>query len=124
MPGRKGGKRRGGGGKKKKTGGGGPRFSAVGMGRKIASLSAPIDAAVDAADNFISGDFGGGIKEFFGTLSSDLTAYNPVDKQWHPEKLLVGYGPRAVVEGVNAGLHFLKGMARAFSGRAASRPAF
>src|SRR5438445_3889178 len=69
--GRKGGGRRG--GKHGKKGGGGFHFSAISLGRKIGKMSSVIDATVDAADNFASGDFAGGLAEFFGTLSADLT---------------------------------------------------
>lgn len=119
----KGKKRKGGGGRRAKRRGGGYHFSAVGLGRKLAKLSAPIDAAVDGFQAGAGGDFVGGATAFLGTLQADLTAYNPLTKSWDFPSLAVGYGPAMVVEGVNTGLHFIKGFARAFAGRAGSRPA-
>jgi hypothetical protein len=111
--------RRGGARPKKKHGGHGFRFSLIGTARKVAKMSAPIDALANAADNIAAGDWAGGLKDGFAHLSSDLTGMDVVNHEARPQDLIWGYGPAVTVEVINGGLHFLKSITRGFGGRAA-----
>ena len=87
-------------------------------GIQVMSVARPISKVTGAIEAFVegvqAGDLKTGLVQGAGALTGNLTGYNAATNTWEPERLSIGYGPAAVVEGINYGFGFVRKLFRGF----------